>query len=108
MTSPPMPTSQQTKEDTDEVHDLLERTFARIAHRVRECPEADSGGLYSMESARQLQDRDVRHTSGGLGRVYAAGLRRSVGGSQVLLDAACLCIRSAASGSCLGRRPGRA
>src|ERR1700730_17206259 len=51
MTSPPMPTSQQTKEDTDEVHDHLERTFARIAHRVRECPEADSGGLHSMESA---------------------------------------------------------
>src|ERR1700738_3485613 len=70
MTSPPMPTSQQTKEDTDEVHDHLERTFARIAHRVRECPEADFGGLHSMESARQLQDRDVRHTSGGLGRVY--------------------------------------
>jgi hypothetical protein len=26
----------------------------------------------------------------------------------ILLDAACLCIRSAASGSCHGRRPGRA
>src|SRR3981189_1193218 len=38
MTSPPMPASQQTKEDTDEVHDHLERTFAGIAHRVRECP----------------------------------------------------------------------
>ncbi|WP_244524984.1 MULTISPECIES: DUF3303 domain-containing protein [Bradyrhizobium] len=44
------------------------------------------------KALRQLQDRDVRHTSGGLGRVYAAGLRRSVGGSLVLLDAACLCI----------------
>jgi hypothetical protein len=31
--------------------------------------QADSGGLHSTEGARQLQDRDVRHTSGGLGRV---------------------------------------
>jgi uncharacterized protein DUF3303 len=32
-----MPTSQQIKEDTDEIHAHLERTFARIGHRVREC-----------------------------------------------------------------------
>jgi Protein of unknown function (DUF3303) len=45
---------------------------------------------------------------GDRGGVHAAGLRRSVGGSQVLLNATCLCIRSAANGACHGRRPGRA
>ena len=29
-------------EDADEVHDYLVRTLARIAHRVRERPEADT------------------------------------------------------------------
>src|SRR5881628_1618116 len=49
------------KENTDEVHDQLVRTSARIAYGVRECPEADTGGFHSMEGARQF--RSEEHTS---------------------------------------------
>jgi muconolactone delta-isomerase len=37
-------------EDADEVHDYLVRTLARIAYRVRERPEADTGGFHSMKA----------------------------------------------------------
>src|SRR5439155_23532210 len=40
------------KENTDEVHDQLVRTSARIADGVRECSEADPGGFHSMEGTR--------------------------------------------------------
>ncbi len=91
-----------------EIHDQLERTFTRIADGVRECPEANSGGFHPMEGARQFQDRDVRDPSRRLGRLYDGRLRRSADRSQVLLNAACFCIRSAASGPGYGRRPRRA
>src|SRR5271157_2439807 len=39
----------------------LERTSARHAHRVRKCTEANPGGLQPVESARQFQNRVVRH-----------------------------------------------
>src|SRR5256885_15677406 len=35
------------KENTDEIHDQLVRTSARIADGVRECTEADPGGFHS-------------------------------------------------------------
>src|SRR5229473_1087633 len=78
------------KENTDEVHDQLVRTFARIAYGVRECPEADTGGFHSMEGARQFQNRVVRCASGRVGWAHVGGLRRSVGHSQVLLDLTCI------------------
>src|SRR5205814_8371697 len=44
-----------------EVHDHLERTSAGYAHRVRKCTEANFVGLQPVESAREFQDRVVRH-----------------------------------------------
>src|SRR5439155_11561557 len=78
-----------TEEDADEIHDQLVGAAARFADGIRECPEADTGSVPSMEGAWQFQDRVVRYPSGGLGWVYDVGLRRSVGGSQVLFDVAC-------------------
>src|SRR6266568_3873609 len=63
------------KENTDEIYDQLVRASARIAYGIRKCPEADTGGFHSMESARQFQDRGVRCASGRVGRAYAGGLR---------------------------------
>src|SRR5438094_7480780 len=86
-----------------EIHAHMVRTPARLTDRIRECPEADTGGIHSMEGTRQFQDRVVRYTSGRLGWVYDVGLRRSVSGSQVLLDAASFRIRGAPRGSGDGR-----
>src|SRR5215213_9788509 len=43
--------------DGHEIRDQLVRAPAGLAHGVRECPEADPRGLWSMEGAGQLQDR---------------------------------------------------
>ena len=56
----------------------------------------------------QFQDRDVRHSRRRLGRIHAAGLRRAARDSQILLDAARVCIRGAAGGPGHGCGPGRA
>src|SRR5712691_5248044 len=96
------------EEDANEVHDQLVRTPARFAYRVRECPEADTGGFHSMEGARQFQDRVVRCASGRVGWAHVGGLRRSVDRSQVLLDPPCFCIRGTTCGSRHGRCPGGA
>src|SRR5450631_3736221 len=84
------------REDTFEVYAHMDRTSAGFAYGVRECTKADPRGLHAMEGTRPFQDRAVRYPRGRLGRVYVAGLRRSDGRSQVLLDASCFCIRSAA------------
>src|SRR6185369_15997996 len=57
-----------------EVHDYLERTFPGHADRVRECTEADPGGLRPVESAREFQNRIVRNPRRRLGRIYVDGM----------------------------------
>src|SRR4029079_4713291 len=57
-------TKKQTQQATHEIHAHLDRTFARLSHGIRECPEAHSGGFHSMEGSGQLQNRTVRHPSG--------------------------------------------
>src|SRR5689334_22921865 len=84
----PMKLLQLRRQHQDEVHDQLERTAARFAYGVRECPKANSGSVQPLEGAGQFQDRIVRHPGWRLGRVYVDGLRRSAGSSQVLFDAA--------------------
>src|ERR1043165_3123437 len=71
-----------------EIHDHVERALAGFADGVRERAEANTGSVSAMESARQLQDRDVRNSSGRLGRIYALGLRRCAGGAQIFHDVA--------------------
>src|SRR6185369_9875673 len=87
--------------------DQLVRTPAGFAYRVRECPEANPGGVRSMEGAREFQDRILRDTSRRVGWAYAGRVRRSGGNSQVLFDASCVRIRSATRHYGRGGRPRR-
>src|SRR5437879_4307099 len=52
----------------DEIRDQLERAPAGHADRIRECPEANPGGIRSMEGARQFQDRILRDSRRRMGR----------------------------------------
>src|SRR5205814_1801851 len=96
-----------TPETTDEIHDHLERTFARFATGIRERPKTDSGSVPPLEKTRQLQDRDVHDPRRRLGRLHVGGVRRSGDGAQVLLHAAGVYVRSAAGDSSRGRNPRR-
>ena len=60
-----------TRESTFEIHADMDRTFAGIAVRIRECTEANSRGLHAMEGTREFQDRDVRNPRRRLGRIHA-------------------------------------
>jgi len=51
--------------------------------------EADPRGVHAVESSpKNFKIELFRHSRWRLGRIPDVGLRRSVGGSQVLLDAA--------------------
>jgi muconolactone delta-isomerase len=56
----PVELLQLRRQHQDEVHDQLERTAARFAYGVRECPKANSGSVQPLEGAGQFQDRIVR------------------------------------------------
>ena len=53
----------------------LAGTLSGFSDGVRECSDANPGSFPAMESAGQFQDRAVRDSSRGLGRLYDAGLR---------------------------------
>src|SRR5207244_865070 len=57
------PDLNSTEENANEIRDQLVRTGAGFAHGVRECPEANPGGIRSMEGARQFQGRILRGAS---------------------------------------------